>query len=102
MPSLMKKLLRPAVILMNRLPYPRKMGLVALVFSLALASFLYLLVSEINVVIDFGSKEILGSKYNRTLTILLQDIQQHRGYSILRRKPLLSYCQACSGPLYKR
>ena len=52
----MKNLFRPAVSLMNRLKYPRKMGLVALIFSLPLAVFLYLLLSEINRGIEFGEE----------------------------------------------
>ncbi len=75
----MKNLFRPAVTLMNHLSFPRKMGLVAFVFSLSLAAFLYLLISEINVTIKFSKKEILGSRYNSTMTRLLQDLQQHRG-----------------------
>jgi PAS domain S-box-containing protein len=75
----MKNLLKPAVTLMNRLSFPHKMGLVVIVFSLPLITFLYLLISEINVVIELSKKEILGSTYNSTMTGLLQDLQQHRG-----------------------
>jgi len=79
MQSPMKQLFKPAVTLMNRLSYPRKMGVVAIVFSLTLAAFLYLLISEINLKISFSKKEILGSRYNMTMNMFLKDLQQHRG-----------------------
>lgn len=75
----MKNLFKPAVTLMNRLSYPQKMGVVALVASLALGTLLYMLISEINVMINFSKKEIQGNRYNSTMSIFLKDIQQHRG-----------------------
>ncbi len=44
----MKKIFAPAVSLMNRLKYPHKMALMALVFSLSLLTFMYMLIIEIN------------------------------------------------------
>lgn len=59
----MKKLFGPAISLMDRLRFPQKMVLMAVIFSSALLAFLYLLVSEINVDIAFTEKERSGADY---------------------------------------
>ncbi len=75
----LKELFSPAVTLMNRLTYPRKMVLVVLVFSVPLTVFLYLLISETTRGIGFANKESLGVEYNKTVIKLMRNMQQHRG-----------------------
>ncbi|RJQ53345.1 MAG: HAMP domain-containing protein [Nitrospiraceae bacterium] len=71
----------PAVKLMDRLRYPRKMAVIAFVFSVPLLLFMYLLITEINADIHFAEKEKLGAKYNEAVMRFVRDVQQHRGMS---------------------
>lgn len=75
----MSGLLTPAVALMNRLPYARKFGLIALVFAIPMAVFVGLLVTEINTTIEFAAKERLGVQYIKALRPLMEHLPQHRG-----------------------
>ncbi|MEE9524357.1 MAG: PAS domain S-box protein [Thermodesulfovibrionales bacterium] len=75
----MKRFFRPAIQLMNRLSYPKKMALVVLIFSVPLTIFLSMLISETKRGIDLAKKEILGVEYNKTVVRLVRDLQQHRG-----------------------
>ena len=69
----------PAIALMNHLKIPQKMVILAFVFSLPLAAFMYLLISETNMKTNFVEKERLGTVYNQHLAKFFQDMQQHRG-----------------------
>ena len=68
----------PILTLLNRLKLPQKFILISLLFSLPLAVVVYLLVSEQNVRINFGQKEIYGARYLRPLNDLQNHLQVHR------------------------
>src|SRR6476620_1230288 len=69
----MRMLFTPAIGLMNRLKYPQKFALISLLFAMPLALVMVLLLSEINLKIDFAQKEIYGDAYLRPLRHLLED-----------------------------
>ncbi|RJQ16118.1 MAG: HAMP domain-containing protein [Nitrospiraceae bacterium] len=75
----MRKIFEPAVRLMDRLGYPRKFALMAIVISLPVLAFLFLLISEINRDVSFAKKERLGVRFNHAVMKFFQDLQQHRG-----------------------
>jgi PAS domain S-box-containing protein len=77
----MKSLFKPAIKLMNRLKFPKKMTVMACIFSLPLAVFLFLLITEINTGIHLAEKEQQGVAFTPHVVNLLKDIQQHRGMS---------------------
>jgi PAS domain S-box-containing protein len=77
----MKNLFKPAITLMNRLKFPQKMAVVACIFSLPLAVFLYLLITEINTGIHLAKKEQQGVVFTQYIAKMLKDLQQHRGMS---------------------
>lgn len=72
------RLLAPAVVLMNRLTYPRKFFLISVLFVLPLGLVMYLLVSEINSSINFADKEIRGARYLRPLRTLTEHVIESR------------------------
>src|SRR5215210_3888637 len=80
----MRKLFRPAVAVMNRLKYPRKFILISLLFTLPLGLVLYLLLTELNLNINYAQKELSGIEYLRPLGKLLHDTDRDR---ILLRSP---------------
>lgn len=61
----MKMVFAPAVKLLNRLTYPRKFGLIGLLFALPLGLATFFLVSELNDRIKVTEKEHLGNEYLR-------------------------------------
>ncbi|MFV9503258.1 MAG: response regulator [Oscillochloridaceae bacterium umkhey_bin13] len=61
-----------------RLRYPEKFLLISLLFLLPLAVTMYFMVSEQNVRIQFGQKEIIGTQYLRTLSKVYLGTLQHR------------------------
>jgi PAS domain S-box-containing protein len=65
-------LLTPAVAVMNRLSYPRKLALISALFVLPLALVFFLLVREIQREIDFTRQERHGLTYLRPLRGLLE------------------------------
>lgn len=69
----------PATALFNRLKYSQKFTLIGLIILLPFAITLYLLVSELNIGIEFAQKERMGLKYSYFLGDILKDIQKHRG-----------------------
>ncbi len=75
----MKRLLLPAILLMVRLKFPQKMVVIGSLVFLPLITFLYLLISEVNIAVDFAEKERQGVQYGQSVIGLLHDIQQHRG-----------------------
>ncbi|MFM9963457.1 MAG: response regulator [Planctomycetaceae bacterium] len=77
----MKKVFAPAVALLNRLTYPRKFGLIGLLFSLPLGLVTFFLVSELNDRIAFSAKERLGNEYLRPVQKFAADLREHRGLS---------------------
>jgi PAS domain S-box-containing protein len=77
----MKNLFKPAITLMNLLKFPQKMAVMACIFSLPLAVFLYLLITELNTGIHLAEKEQQGVAFTQSIVKLLKDLQQHRGMS---------------------
>ncbi|MBI5741405.1 MAG: nitrate- and nitrite sensing domain-containing protein [Nitrospirae bacterium] len=77
----MRIFFKPAVILMDRLRFRRKMTVIALVISLPVMSFMYLLLTEINTDIQFAGREKLGAAYIEAVMKFVRDVQQHRGMS---------------------
>ena len=74
----MKRLLSPAVALMNRLKYPQKFMLVGLLLILPLIMVLFQFLVQIQKDIDFADNERKGLQYSTPLVALLQTVQQHR------------------------
>ncbi|NOY61606.1 MAG: methyl-accepting chemotaxis protein [Gammaproteobacteria bacterium] len=75
----MHGLFAPAAALMNQLKYGRKMVLISAVFMLPLVVTAYMLLSRMNVDIEFSEKEQLGLEYIQPLRQLVQHLPQHRG-----------------------
>ena len=80
----MKSCFAPAVALMNRLTYPRKFGLIGLLFTLPLGLVTFFLVSELNDRIAFSAKEQLGNEYLRPVQQFASDLRDHRGLTWAR------------------
>ncbi|MEI8378925.1 MAG: hypothetical protein WCJ09_02270 [Planctomycetota bacterium] len=75
----MKQGFAPAIRLLNRLTYPRKFGLIALLFGLPLGLAMFFLVSELNHRVAFSAKEQLGTEYLRPLQRFSADLRERRG-----------------------
>lgn len=75
----MNTVFAPAVSLLNRLSYPRKFGLIGLLFALPLGLVSFFWVSELNHQIAFSAKEQWGNEYLRPIQQLASDLQEHRG-----------------------
>ena len=80
----MKTVFAPAVKLLNRLTYPRKFGLIGLLFALPLGLITFFLVQELNDRIAFSAKEKLGTKYLRPVQRFATDVRDHRGLTWAR------------------
>lgn len=80
----MKMVFAPAVTLLNRLTYPRKFGLIGLLFALPLGLLTFFLVSELNERIAFSAKEQLGNEYLRSVQQFASDLRDHRGLTWIR------------------
>jgi len=76
-------LLRPAMILLDRLSYPRKLALIGLVFLLPFIFFGYLLLSGINADVAFAERELAGLESIQPLKKLMRAAQEHRGVAQL-------------------
>ncbi len=55
---------------MNNLKYPQKFLLISMIFSLPMVLMMYLLITEINISVDFAKQELSGNQYLRPLTKL--------------------------------
>ncbi len=80
----MKTVFAPAVKLLNRLTYPRKFGLIGLLFALPLGLVTFFLVKELNDRIAFSAKEQLGNEYLRPVQQFASDLRDHRGLTWAR------------------
>ena len=80
----MKMVFAPAVRLLNRLSYPRKFGLIGLLFALPIGLATFLLVRELNERIRFSAKEQLGNEYLRPVQQFASDLRDHRGLTWAR------------------
>lgn len=86
----MKTFLRPAVLLLNQLSYPRKLALIALIFFLPFLFSGYLLVSDTSSDLAFAEKELLGLRTIQPLKKFMRSVQEHRGASQLALRGDLS------------
>jgi PAS domain S-box-containing protein len=71
-------LLRPVILLMNRLPYRRQLALICLYALAVMGVLIFHLVNSSISHIVFAEKEIAGIEYLRPLTLLMRDIQTYR------------------------
>ena len=74
----------PAVSLMNVLTYPRKFGLIGLLFTLPLGMVSYFLVSTLNDQMAFSAKEQMGIEYLRPVQNFAAILRDHRGLTWAR------------------
>ncbi len=74
-----KRLLQPAVAVMNRLKYLQKFALFGLLFLLPIVFTLHVVFSEINGEIRDARKERMGIQYTNQIRTLLEHLQIHRG-----------------------
>ncbi len=75
----MKPLFSPAIGLMNRLNYSRKISLIAIIFLIPVVLTMSLLWSQMSIEIDFAEKERLGVAYIEPVRQLMQHMPEHRG-----------------------
>ncbi len=77
----MSSLFTPAIAIMNRLKYPQKFLVIGFLLVLPLALVLNQFLLQANKDIDFAVKEQIGLEYIQPVMKLLQDVEQHRGWS---------------------
>jgi len=75
----MRYLMAVGIMLMNRLQYAYKFGLISLIFLLPIAVLITLFVNETRAGIAFAEKEQMGAAYLLPLKGLIENTQQHRG-----------------------
>ncbi|MDZ4684535.1 MAG: PAS domain S-box protein [Planctomycetaceae bacterium] len=80
----MRMAFAPAVKLLDRLTYPRKFVLIALLFGLPLGMVTLFLVGELNERIAFSAKERLGTEYLRPVEKFAADLRERRGLTWAR------------------
>lgn len=74
----MNAFFKPAVTLMNKLKYRKKIILTAIIAGLAVAILTYQLVTVSLSVVNFSKKELLGVEYIDPLIDVMQNLQQYR------------------------
>lgn len=79
----MKLLFSPAELLMNRLSYPIKFGVLGLLVFLAFASLMLTLAGQLNRTIERAESELVATALARPLSSLIELTQQHRGVSAM-------------------
>jgi len=79
----MKLLFSPAELLMNRLSYPIKFGVLGLLVFLAFASLMLTLAGQLNRTIKRAESELVATALARPLSSLIELTQQHRGVSAM-------------------
>ena len=77
----MKFVFSPAELLMNRLSYPVKFGVIGLLVFLAFASLMLTIAGQLNRTIERAESELVASSLARPLSRLIELTQQHRGVS---------------------
>jgi len=81
------RIVSPAISLMNRLPYSRKMLVSGLFFCVPIALLAYFLVSNIREQVAFSSKEISGGQYTAALNNLLASVLEGRDSAVTGAQP---------------
>ncbi|WP_160691329.1 methyl-accepting chemotaxis protein [Clostridium sp. C2-6-12] len=77
----MEFLFKPAILLMNRLKFLKKFGLIFIISLLPMSLILINLVIQINNKIEVNNNQMIGLNYNSAIRSLVQHAQQHRGLS---------------------
>src|SRR5258705_4659635 len=75
----MKKVLEPAVHLMNRLRYPQKFALISLLFAIPIALMMSLWLVELHHRMAFTAKERAGLEFVVALRHVLEPLEISRG-----------------------
>ncbi|WP_077530801.1 methyl-accepting chemotaxis protein [Vreelandella utahensis] len=81
----MKKLLAPAILLMNRLKFVYKFSLISILFLIPIAGLGYLLVSQLNVSIDDLERAMDGTEAVAEANDLVRSAQRFRDYHTVVR-----------------
>lgn len=81
----MKKLLAPAILLMNRLKIVYKFSLISVLFLLPIVGLGYLLVSQLNASIDDLDRAISGTEAVAEANDLVRSAQRYRDYQTVVR-----------------
>ncbi len=68
---------RPAAMLLNRLKYPQKFGLISLLFALPLMYVMQQFLHEVDAGILLATREQTGTAYLRPLRRLLEPLATH-------------------------
>ncbi len=79
----MKLLFSPAELLMSRLSYPIKFGVLGLLVFLAFASLMLTLAGQLNRTIERAESELVATALARPLSSLIELTQKHRGVSAM-------------------
>lgn len=77
----MEFLFKPAIILMNKLKFIKKFGLIFIISFLPMSLILVNLVIQIDNKIEINSNQMIGLNYDSAVRSLVQYAQQHRGLS---------------------
>jgi methyl-accepting chemotaxis protein len=77
----MEFLFKPAIILMNRLKFIKKFGLIFIISLLPMSLILINLIIQLNSKIEVNNNQMIGLNYNSAIRLLAQHAQQHRGLS---------------------
>lgn len=70
---------KPAILLMNRLKYLKKFGLIFMLFLLPLTMIMVFYTIQLNDNIKTSKSQLVGLHYNVAVRSLIQHTQQHRG-----------------------
>ena len=76
----MNTFFRPAVALMSRLKYSKKLLLLGSIATLAVSILAYQLVTQSLSIKQFSQKELYGVEYINPLIKLMETAQKYRGY----------------------
>lgn len=74
----MKSVFKPAIALLNRLTYPKKLAALGLFLLVPISVTMYLLITELNTGINFARKEREGIEYLVQLRKFSEAVQSHR------------------------
>lgn len=77
----MVNIFKPAIIVMNKLKFLKKFGLIFIISLLPMSLMLVNLVIQINQKIEINDNQMMGLTYNSAIRTLIQHTQQHRGLS---------------------
>lgn len=75
----MNVFLKPAVLLLNQLNYPKKLVVVGVVLAIPLCALSYFTISEVNSRITAVERELIGVRVIRPVKRLAKALQEHRG-----------------------